>query len=140
MVVAAVIAAWPAVAPAAQPSVVVQDAWVRATVPGQKVAGAYLTIRSAKAGKLIGVASPVAKSGELHSMSNAGGVMRMRHLDSVALPAGKDVTLEPNGTHIMLLDITQQLNAGQEVPLTLTVKQGGHKQKIEVKAQVREVK
>jgi copper(I)-binding protein len=117
----------------------VKDAWVRATVPGQKVAGAYLEIRSRSAARLVGVRSPAAKSAEIHSMSNDGGVMKMRHLDALALPAGQSVRLEPNGNHIMLFDIKQPLEAGARVPLTLIIEQNGKKKSLEVQAEVRAV-
>jgi hypothetical protein len=122
---------------AAEPVAEVTGAWVRATVPGQQVAGAYLTIRSARAAKLVGVRSAVAKSAEIHSMSNDGGVMRMRKLDGLALPAGERVALEPGGNHIMLLDIERQLQPGEKVPLTLIVSQDGKKQAVKVEAEVR---
>jgi copper(I)-binding protein len=127
---------------AAPPTVEVTDAWVRATVPGQPVAGAYLTIRSARAAKLVGVKSPVAKNAEIHSMSDAGGVMRMRKLDALALPAGEPVKLTSGGNHIMLLEIKRQLKPGEKVPITLLVEQGGKKKAlaVEVEAKVREVK
>ena len=125
---------------AAPPAVEVTDAWVRATVPGQPVAGAYLTIRSAQAAKLVGVKSPVAKSAEIHSMSDEGGVMRMRKLDALALPAGEPVELKSGGNHIMLLEIKRQLKPGEKIPLTLIVEQGGKKKAVAVEAEVREVK
>ena len=118
----------------------VTDAWVRATVPGQPVAGAYLTIRSASAAKLVGVRSPVARSAEIHSMTEDGGVMRMRKLDALALPAGEPVELKSGGNHIMLLEIKRQLKAGEKVPLTLIVEQDGKKKTVAVEAAVREVK
>jgi len=129
------------IAPAAHAAAVaeVKDAWVRATVPGQKVAGAYLEIRSRSAARLVGVRSPVAKSAEIHSMSNDGGVMKMRHLDALDLPAGQSVRLEPNGNHIMLFDIKQPLEAGARVPLTLIIEQKGKRKSVEVQAEVRSV-
>ena len=122
---------------AAQSVVEITDAWVRATVPGQQVAGAYLKIRSARAAKLIGVSSPVAKSAELHSMSNAGGVMRMRKLDSLALPPGERVELEAGGNHIMLFDIKRQLQPGEKVPITLIVEERGNRKTVKLEAEVR---
>lgn len=134
---ATVVAICPACVRAAQPVAEVTDAWVRATVPGQQVAGAYLKIRSARAAKLVGVKSAVAKSAEIHSMSNDGGVMRMRKLDGLALPAGERVALEPGRNHIMLLDIKRQLQPGEKIPLTLIVSQGGKNQTVKVEAEVR---
>jgi copper(I)-binding protein len=69
-------------------SVQVSNAWVRATVPGQPVAGAYMDLRADRAVKLVGVASPVAKRGEIHEMKDDGGMMTMRAVEAVALPAG----------------------------------------------------
>jgi len=130
---------WMASAAHAAGVVDVKDAWVRATVPGQKVAGAYLEIRSGSAARLVGVRSPVAKSAEIHSMSNEGGMMKMRHLDALDLPAGQSVRLEPNGNHIMLFDIKQPLEAGARVPLTLIIEQKGKKKSVKVQAEVRAV-
>jgi copper(I)-binding protein len=131
--------AWSASAAHAAAAVDVKDAWVRATVPGQKVAGAYLEIQSRSAARLVGVRSPLAKSAEIHSMSNEGGVMKMRHLDALDLPAGQSVRLEPSGNHIMLFDIKQPLEPGARVPLTLIIEQKGKKKSVEVQAEVRSV-
>jgi hypothetical protein len=50
-----------------------------------------------------------------------GGVMRMRPVARIELPAGKAVRLAPGGLHIMLVDLRQPLKPGDRVPLTLTV-------------------
>lgn len=121
----------------AEAPIKVTDAWVRATVPGQKVAGVYVEIRSGSNARLVGVRSPAAKSAEIHSMSNAGGVMKMRRLKGLDLPAGRSVRLEPGGNHIMLLDIKKPLDAGERVPLTLVVEQKGKRKSISVQAEVR---
>jgi copper(I)-binding protein len=104
----------------AQP-VTVKDAWVRAPAPGQKVAGAYMELVSRTHMALTAVASPAAAGVELHSTSMEEGVMRMRPVARIELPAGKPVKLAPGGLHIMLVDIKQPLKPGDKVPLTLTV-------------------
>ena len=121
----------------AQGTVTVENAWARATVPGQKVAGVYLEIRSDEPAKLVGVRSPAASSAEIHSMSNDGGVMKMRRLQRLDLPAGQTVRLAPSGNHIMLLDIKQPLQPGARVPVVLIVEQKSKKKWIQVQAQVR---
>lgn len=127
---------------AAPPVVQITDAWARATVPGQKVAGVYLQIRSPRDARVVAVQSEAAASAEIHSMSTEQGVMRMRKLDALTLPAGETVALKPGGNHIMLLDIKQQLKPGDKVPITLLVQQRGKKKqvKVSVEAEVREVK
>lgn len=108
----------------AQP-VTVRDAWVRAPAPGQKVAGAYMELVARTPQALTGVASAAAARAELHSMSMEGGIMRMRPVARIELPAGKAVKLAPGGLHIMLVDLRQPLKPGEKVPLTLTVERAG---------------
>ncbi len=103
----------------------VTNAWARAT-PGKAENGAaYLTIQSPTADRLVAAASPVAKKAELHTMSMTGMVMKMRPIDGVDIPAGKDVTLNPGGVHIMLLGLEKPLQQGQSFPLTLTFAKAG---------------
>ena len=128
-----------ACAPAlAADAVSVSKAWVRATVAGQSVAGAYMDITAKANATLVGVASPVAARAELHTMTMDGGVMKMRPLDKLDLPAGKAVNLKPGGYHVMLIDIKRELKAGERVPLTLTVQDPrGTKSTLQVDAEVR---
>ena len=86
--------------------------WARATPGHAENGAAYLTIVSPTAGRLTAVSSPVAKKAELHTMSTEGGVMRMRPLAAIDIPAGQTVTLSPGGMHIMLLGLTQPLHQG----------------------------
>lgn len=102
-------------------SVKVGDPWIRATVPQAKVAGAFMQLTSARPATLVAVQSPVAGRAELHQMAMEGQTMRMRAVDSIALPAGQTVNLAAGGYHIMLFDLKRQLKAGEQVPLTLTV-------------------
>jgi copper(I)-binding protein len=113
--------------------------WVRATVPGQPTAGAYMTLRSAQDAALVGAESAAAHVVEIHEMRMDGDVMRMRAVRSLALPAGKDVELKPAGFHIMLVDIKQQLKKGDVVPIRLKV-QGKDKKTVTVniRAEVRD--
>jgi len=99
----------------------VTDPWVRATVPGQNVAGAYLEIVSTRDAALVSAASPAAGLVEIHTMTMEGDVMRMRAVDRIELPAGKPVKLAPGGYHIMLMDLKRELKEGDTVPITLTI-------------------
>ena len=107
------------------PSVRVANAWARATVPGQNTGAAYVDLTSDRGATLVAAGSPLAGRVELHSMTNDGGVMRMRQLPKVALPAGKTVKLEPNGIHLMLIDLKQPLKPGDKLPLVLSVQSSG---------------
>jgi copper(I)-binding protein len=118
-------------------SVTVADPWARAMLPGQRVAGVYMTLRSATSARIVGVSSPAARAAEVHHMSHEGGTMKMRKVETLALPAGKAVVLAPGGYHIMLLDVREPLQAGTRVKLTLTVEQDGKRHSVPVEAQVR---
>jgi copper(I)-binding protein len=119
-------------------AVSVSNPWVRATVPGQSVAGAYMDIKAKARTALVAVESPVAGNAELHTMTMDGGVMKMRPLEKLELPANKTVNLKPGGYHVMLIDIKRELKAGERVPLTLTLQdQKGGKSTLQLDAEVR---
>ena len=123
---------------AAQASVTATEAWVRGTVPAQKTTGAFVTLHSSEGARLVGVTTPAAQSAEMHASEDRQGVMHMHALDSIDLPAGKPVELKPGGFHIMLVNLTRPLAAGQMVPLTFTVEdKRGKRTHLEVSAQVR---
>ena len=118
--------------------IVVNDAWVRATVAGQPSTGAFMHITSDTDSKLVAVKSPVAKIVQIHQSKMENDVMSMQPVESVALPAGKTVNIEPEGYHVMLIDLLGQIKDGDEVPLTLIVEDNkGVKASIDVKAQAR---
>lgn len=119
----------------AQAQVIVKDAWVRATVPQQKVTGAFMQINSAQDTRLIEARSPSAATVELHEMKMEGNVMKMRALTALDLPAGKMVELKPGSYHIMLIDLKAQVKEGDIIPLTLVVEGKDKKREtIELKA------
>lgn len=116
----------------------VSDAWVRASVAQQQATGAFMTLTASSDSKLVGVASPVAKTVQVHEMTMHGDVMGMREVKAVELPAGKPVTLDPNGYHVMLMGLKQQVKEGEQVPLTLTIEDAkGVKETLQVQAPVR---
>ena len=122
----------------ASAEVTVSDAWIRGTVAGQKVTGAFMQLSSTADAALVDVASPSAKFVEIHEMKKDGDVMRMKAIDRLPLPAGKSVALTPGGYHMMLFDLKAPLKAGDIVPLTLTFEDSaGKKSTLEVKAAVR---
>ena len=102
----------------------VENAWARATAPGQDAGSVDLTITSKHAAALVGVSSRVARTSELHSMVMEGGMMRMREVASIDLPAGKAVNLGVSGYHLMLNGLKAPLKEGETVPLMLSIRVG----------------
>ena len=107
-------------------SVSVRGAWARATPPGMTVAAVYLTlVGGRKADRLVGAETPLAGMTQIHVVSEAEGMARMRQTEGVDVPANKSVALAPQGTHVMLMDLAQPLVAGKTFPLTLQFEQAG---------------
>lgn len=107
-----------ALAPSGQP-VQVTEAWVRATVAGQRGTGAFMKITAKEGLRLVGVSSPLAGVAEVHEMKMENDIMKMRAMPVLELPAGKTVELKSGGNHVMLMDLKQPLAKGSTVPLTV---------------------
>jgi periplasmic copper chaperone A len=127
-----------AAASAAYGQTTVKDAWVRGTVAQQQASGAFMQITSAKGARLLSVSTPVAGVAEVHEMTMEGNTMHMRAVPSLELPAGQAVELKPGGYHLMLMDLKQQLKAGDTVRLNLLLEgKDGKRETLEVQAPVR---
>jgi copper(I)-binding protein len=111
----------PAGGPAAE-SVSVGDAWVKAADSGMSAAFGDLTNTGPQDVTVVSVSSPASTTLELHeTVENESGAMVMREKqDGFTIPAGGELLLEPGGNHIMLMDLTAPLVAGDEVTVTLT--------------------
>jgi copper(I)-binding protein len=127
------------IALAVQAEVTAKDAWVRATVPSQTTTGAFMTLTSTADARVLSASSPIAKSVEIHESMIMGGTAHMHEVEAVALPAGKPVQLKPGGHHVMLMGVAKPLKAGDSVPITLTIEEGGKRTRLEVKAEVRPI-
>ncbi len=97
----------------------VTGAWVRPTVEGQMGTGAFMTLRAKEAMRVVGATSAVAGVVEIHEMALQNNVMRMRAIESLALPAGQAVELKPGGYHVMLMDLQRPLKRGEKVTIEL---------------------
>jgi hypothetical protein len=102
----------------------VSGGWIRASAPGQDQGGADLSIISKQSATLVGASSPVCKTVQLHIMTNDNGMMRMREVKAIELPAGKRVNLRETGYHLMLMGLKAPLKEGDTVPLTLNIMVG----------------
>jgi periplasmic copper chaperone A len=110
------------------PSITVDGAWSRATAPGQATAAAYATIiNSGGADRLISVSSPVG-SASIHSTSMDNGVVRMRAVSKLDIPANSTVELTPGENHVMIGQVQQPLEVGTSFPLTFRFERSGDQQ------------
>lgn len=99
----------------------VADAWVKSAESGMSAVFGTLTNASASAVTLVGAASSAAGMVQLHETSadGSGGMSMQEKEGGFAIPAGDELRLEPGGDHIMLMDLTAPLLAGDTVEVTL---------------------
>jgi copper(I)-binding protein len=122
----------------------IRDAWIRQAVlpqgsptpdpehahdPDQRsgvISAMYMVIENpdAQSVQLVSIETNVARIVELHETQNQNGMLRMRPVESVEVPAGGSVIFEPGGLHAMLIDINQPLEPGDEVAVTLVFNTG----------------
>jgi copper(I)-binding protein len=113
-------------AQAQAPTISIEHAWARATVPSVKTGAVYVTILDHGApDRLIAASTPVAGETQLHETIHDGNVMKMRAVEGLAIPSDTPVTFAPGGYHIMLLSLKQPLTAGQTFPLSLHFQNAG---------------
>jgi periplasmic copper chaperone A len=109
-------------------SITIEQPWSRATPGGAQVAAGYLTIDNAAAAadQLLSATAEIAGRTEIHQMSMADGVMKMRQApEGVPVPAGGSVALEPNAYHLMFMDLKKPLKEGEAFAGTLTFEKAG---------------
>ena len=120
----------------AKPVITVDDAYAFATSPDQKSGAIFLTVHNAGSGpdRLIGVATDIADSTEIHTTMQEEDNMVMIKNDSIDVPANGDVSFDPLSHHIMLIGLRAPLKVGDNMPLRLKFQVSGDMQ---VSAQVR---
>ncbi len=115
--------------PAFADGIMIHDAYARASSGMSQSGAAFMEIinHSGADDRLIGAASDIAARVELHThLEDANGVMRMIEVEEgFAVPAGETHALERGGDHVMFMGLTQALEHGDEVELTLTFEEAG---------------
>lgn len=107
----------------------IEQPFARATAPGQPNSAAFMQlINKGEATALVAAKSSVADVVELHTHTNDGGVMRMRRIEQIELPAGDTTVLQPGGLHVMLIGLKQPLQEGSQIELTLEYADGSSQQ------------
>lgn len=108
-------------------TVSIKGARIRETSTPGATTVAYLTICNGGQSpvELVGAATPIAASTELHeTLTSADGVASMRPLSSIELQPGASIELKPGGAHLMIFGVTEPLAAGGRATLTLKFDDG----------------
>lgn len=94
--------------------------------PGAKVMAAYFVIVNpgSKARTVSHIDSPEFEKVEIHSTVITDGIAKMQPLKNLTIPANGKLTLEPGGTHLMLIKPKAKLLDSDIVMLKITEKDG----------------
>ncbi len=111
-------------------SISADQPYVRAVPPGQSTTAAFMVLKNAdsKVHSVVKATNPASKVTELHTHTMEGGMMKMRPIKQIDIPAKGEAKLEPGGLHVMLIDLKKPLKEGETVPVTLTFEDGSSKQ------------
>lgn len=102
--------------------------WSRETPHGARVAAGYVRIvnHGSEADRLVSATGEIAGRTEIHEMAvDDKGVMTMRPIEGVDIPAGGEVELKPGGFHIMFLDLKDARKKGETFAGSLTFEKAG---------------
>lgn len=104
---------------------IVTAAWARAADSGT-TGGAYLTIvnHDSVTVELVGVATTLAASAEVHESMQHDGMSHMMPRTSVSIEARDSLVMAPGGLHVMLNQLVRALAPGDSVPLTVRFSNG----------------
>lgn len=103
---------------------VVTDAWTRPSPPGVDEAAIYITVENDDApdDRLIGASSDRCTVVSPHlTRFDDNNIVTMTKADDdqLGLTRGEQVTMEPNGLHLMCLGLVDEFAAGERFTLTL---------------------
>ena len=111
----------------ARAELLVEEGYVRGLPPGQKVTAAFMTLENTGPEDLVLTSgrAAVAEKVEFHQHSHDNGMMRMRQVPELVVPAGGELALEPGGLHLMLIGLQQVLQQDDKVVIDLCAATGG---------------
>jgi len=110
-----------------QGDIAVSKVWSRASAGMKRAGAAFMTVTNSGSSddRLIAAATTVAERVELHTHLMEGGVMKMRQVVNIEVPAGQTIELKPGGHHVMLFKLSKVFEEGGHYPLTLTFEKAG---------------
>ena len=108
-------------------SLTIAHPWARPTDKMAETGAAYFTIRNegSAADRLIAAATDAAAAAELHTTVNKDGMLSMKHIAAIDVPANGSTMLRPGVFHVMLVHLKAPLHVGQHFALHLTFAKAG---------------
>ena len=117
----------------------ITDPYTRTTPPMAAVAGGFMTVTNngTESDTFLGGRAGFVEAVEIHEMSMADGIMKMRRLENgLQIAPNETVELKPGGYHLMLIKPSEPMKEGDKHKITLSFKQAGD---IEVELEVKDI-
>jgi copper(I)-binding protein len=114
------------IAPDNAPHVILADAVIRLPAAKGAPGVAYFTITqdTGAPNTLVAVHVDGAGRAEMHESATTNGITSMATVPSVKFGPEKPLEFKPGGYHVMLFDVGDQLKAGTDAEITLTLGNG----------------
>lgn len=117
--------------------ILINNVWARPALAGNNSAVYFIIENNLnESEKLLSVESTIAEISEIHLSSNVDGVMKMAKQEFVEIKSGSTLEFKPMSYHIMLINLNQDLNVGDQFKLTLNFEKSGS---LDIQVEVREV-
>jgi len=109
-----------------QDAVMLLSPYAVATAPNQKNGAAFGILVNATDRDLtvVDIHGDVSQRVEIHEVAMDDGIMKMRKLNALTIPANGESVLEPGGNHIMFMGLKEPLTAQSELSLSLQFMDG----------------
>jgi copper(I)-binding protein len=109
-------------------NLIIENAWARPTLKGSPSA-VYFTLKNQlnETEKLMSVSSQMAEFNEIHLSSMEDGKMKMIEQESVLIESNQIIEFKPKSYHVMLINLKQDLEIGDQFELSLFFEKSGEK-------------
>lgn len=108
-------------------NVTVVEPWSRALPPNAPNGAAYFRVENSggESDRIVSARTDIADTVEIHTHEMDGGMMKMRRVESVEVPAGGEARFKPHGLHLMLFGLKEPLAGGTSYALTVVFEKAG---------------
>jgi copper(I)-binding protein len=119
---------------------IIKQVWVGESIPGQNSATLEMNITTVSSAKLISIRTEAARKIEIHSVSQHGGAMNARVVDSLQLPAHHTTSFGSHQLFLILVGLNRELNIDDSIPVSILIEYANHRrQTFDVEATVKKM-